>query len=199
MGPVLSHHARTDRTRDTRAAEPRLPAPEDRQPGEGRRLTPDAPHRAYKPRGQCWAPPPHTCAHSTWTAGPSSPQEEGSRRRESARPRTPLATRVTTDGGGRAPNAHTHTRTPAGGTSVRAPQPRPLPPPQQVHQPREIRTPSPALRHSDTTMAEPAAPRKTHPRSPTLDAAHEVIRALGLRGGEGDPPQEDAGADSDLE
>ena len=48
-------------------------------------------------------------------------------------------------------------------------------------------------------MAEPAAPRKTRPRSPTLDAAHEVIRALGVRGGEGDPPQEDAGADSDLE
>ena len=48
-------------------------------------------------------------------------------------------------------------------------------------------------------MAEPAAPRKTCPRSPTLEAAHEVIRALGLRGGEEDPPQEDAGADSDLE
>ena len=48
-------------------------------------------------------------------------------------------------------------------------------------------------------MAEPAAPRKTSPGSRTLDAAHEVIRALGLRGGEGDPPQEDAGADSDLE
>ena len=48
-------------------------------------------------------------------------------------------------------------------------------------------------------MAEPAARRKTRPRSPTLDAAHDVIRALGLRGGEGDPPQEDAGADSDLE
>ena len=32
-----------------------------------------------------------------------------------------------------------------------------------------------------------------------LNAAHEVIRALGLRGGEEDPPQEDAGADSDLE
>ena len=48
-------------------------------------------------------------------------------------------------------------------------------------------------------MAEPAAPRKTRPRSPTLDATHEVVRALGLRGGEGDPPQEDAGVDSDLE
>ena len=48
-------------------------------------------------------------------------------------------------------------------------------------------------------MAEPAAQRKTRPRSLTLDAAHEVIRALGLRGGERDLPQEDAGADSDLE
>ena len=48
-------------------------------------------------------------------------------------------------------------------------------------------------------MAAPAAPRKTRPRSPTLDAAHEVIRALGLRDGEGDPPQGDAGTDSDLE
>ena len=48
-------------------------------------------------------------------------------------------------------------------------------------------------------MAEPAAPRKTRPRSPTLDAAHEVIRALGLRGGQKDPTQEDAGTDSDLE
>ena len=48
-------------------------------------------------------------------------------------------------------------------------------------------------------MAEPAAPRKTRPRSPTLDEAHEVIRALGLRDGEGDPPQGDAGTDSDLE
>ena len=48
-------------------------------------------------------------------------------------------------------------------------------------------------------MAEPAAPRKTRPRSPTLDEAHEVIRVLGLRDGEGDPPQGDAGTDSDLE
>ena len=37
------------------------------------------------------------------------------------------------------------------------------------------------------------------PRSPTLHAAHEVIRALGLRGRDGDPPQKDADADSNLE
>ena len=79
------------------------------------------------------------------------------------------------------------------------------PHPEHVHQPRgtgqptEIRTPSPALRHSYTTMAEPAAPRITRPRSETLDAAHEVIRELGLRGGVRDPPQEDADTDSNLE
>ena len=43
VGPVLGPHARTDRTRDTRVAEPRLPAPEDGRPGEGPRLTPHAP------------------------------------------------------------------------------------------------------------------------------------------------------------
>ena len=48
-------------------------------------------------------------------------------------------------------------------------------------------------------MAEPAAQRKGRPRSPTLDAAQEVIKALGLRDGEGDPPQGDAGTDSDVE
>ena len=80
MGPVLGPHARTDRTRDIRVPEPWLPAPEDRRPGEGQCLTPDAPHNrgrpppprgrpptipaassphgACRPRGQCWAPTP---------------------------------------------------------------------------------------------------------------------------------------------
>ena len=49
--------------------------------------------------------------------------------------------------------------------------------------------PVPALRNSDTTMAELTAPRKTRPRSPALDAAHQVIRALGLQTcGEPPPP-----------
>ena len=81
MGPVLGPHASTDRTRDTRVAEPWLPAPEDGRPEEGQRLTPDDPHNggsppppppprgrpptthaarsprgACRPRGQCWAP-----------------------------------------------------------------------------------------------------------------------------------------------
>ena len=77
--PVLGPRARTCRTRNTRVAEPGPPAPENGRPGEGERLTPDAPHnagrppppgtapchpratqphRACKPRGQCWAPTP---------------------------------------------------------------------------------------------------------------------------------------------
>ena len=79
MGLVLGPHACTDRTRDTRVAEPWLPAPEDGRPEEGQRLTPGAPHndgrqpprgrppttlaacsphRACRPRGQCSAPTP---------------------------------------------------------------------------------------------------------------------------------------------
>ena len=54
VGPLLSPHARTDRTRDTRDAEPWLPAPEDGRPGEGQRLTPCAPHNGGK------HPPPGT-------------------------------------------------------------------------------------------------------------------------------------------
>ena len=61
VGPVLGPHARTNRTRDTRVAESRPPAPEDGRPGEGQRLTPDAPHKGgmltppgtapHRPRG----------------------------------------------------------------------------------------------------------------------------------------------------
>ena len=57
--PVLGPHACTDRTRDTRDAEPWLPAPEDGRPGEGQRLTPEAPHNGGKhpPRGRPSATP----------------------------------------------------------------------------------------------------------------------------------------------
>ena len=60
MGPVLGLHARTDRTRDTRDAEPWLLAPEDGRPGEGQRLTPGAPHNGGKhpPPGDALPPPP---------------------------------------------------------------------------------------------------------------------------------------------
>ena len=89
MGPVLGPHARTDRTRDTRVGEPWLPAPEDRRPGEGQRLTQDAPHSGGRPappgtaphhptghagqRDSVGHPHPHTRTHSTWVAEPNSP------------------------------------------------------------------------------------------------------------------------------
>ena len=95
VGPVLGPHARTDRTRNTRVAEPWLPAPEDGRPGEGQRLTPDAPHNGGRPPPPGTAPPPpprhaastkhasqgdsvgpphpHTRAHSKWVADPNSP------------------------------------------------------------------------------------------------------------------------------
>ena len=59
VGPVLGPHARSDRTRDTRVAEPWLPAPEDERPGEGQRLTPGAPHNGgrHSPRGRPSATP----------------------------------------------------------------------------------------------------------------------------------------------
>ena len=48
-----------NRTRDTRDAEPWVPAPEDRRQGEGQRLTPGAPHNGGKhpPRGRPSATP----------------------------------------------------------------------------------------------------------------------------------------------
>ena len=92
--PVLGPQARTDRTRDTRVAEPWLPAPGDGRSGEGQRLTPDAPHNGGRPPPRGTAPPPpprhaaptghasqgdrvgpprlHTRAHSTWVADPNS-------------------------------------------------------------------------------------------------------------------------------
>ena len=103
VGPVLGPHARTDRTRDTRVAEPRLPAPENRRPGEGQRPTPDAPHNGGRPpppetaphhprgkqpphaptlghagQGDSVGPPdPHARAHRMWVADPNSPPSGG--------------------------------------------------------------------------------------------------------------------------
>ena len=72
VGPVLGPHARTDRTRDTRVAKTWLPAPEDGQPGEGQRLTPDAPYNGCRP------PPPGTAPnHPCGTRPPRAMQAKG--------------------------------------------------------------------------------------------------------------------------
>ena len=106
--PVLGPHACTDRTRDTRDAEPWSPAPEDGRPGEGQRLTPGAPHNGGKhpPRGRpsatptasnagpqgrtlwdrCWVPTPAPTAPGTpGTRNPGCPlQGMDGRGRDSA-------------------------------------------------------------------------------------------------------------------
>ena len=107
VGPALGPHACTYRTQNTRVAEPWPPAPEDGRPGEGQRLTPDAPHnggrppppgtapptnpaarsplRACKPRGQCGAPTPTQPRPQHVGGGPQQPaQWAGSRGRDSA-------------------------------------------------------------------------------------------------------------------
>ena len=97
MGLVLGPHARTNRTRHTRVAEPRLPAPEEGRPGEGQSLTPDAPHnvagvpprgrppttsavrsphRACKPRGHCLAPTPAHPRPQHVGGGPRQPAQK---------------------------------------------------------------------------------------------------------------------------
>ena len=95
VGPVLGPHAWTHRTRDARVADPWLPAPEDGRPGEGQRLTPDAPHNGGRPPPPGTVPPPpprqaaptghagqvdsvgpphpHARAHGTWLTDPNSP------------------------------------------------------------------------------------------------------------------------------
>ena len=95
MEPVLGPHARTDRTRNTRVAVPRLPAPEDGRSGEGQRLTPDAPHNGGRPPPPGDSPPPpprqaaptgcagqgdsvgpphsHVRARGMWATDPNSP------------------------------------------------------------------------------------------------------------------------------
>ena len=78
MGPVLGPQARTDCAGDTWVTEPWLPAPEDGRPGEGQRLTPDAPRNAGKrpPRGRPSATPATSNAptHQRTSHGPSAPR-----------------------------------------------------------------------------------------------------------------------------
>ena len=101
VGPVLGPHADTNRTRGTRVAEPRPSAPKGGRPGEGQRLTPDAPCNGGRPPPPGTAPRhprgiqppaghasqgdsagpehPHTRAHSTWVADPDSRADSGGR------------------------------------------------------------------------------------------------------------------------
>ena len=68
MGPVLGPHAHTNRTRDTRVAEPRLLAPEDGR----QRLTPHACHNGGRP-----TPPVTAPHHPRGTQPPQGMQVKG--------------------------------------------------------------------------------------------------------------------------
>ena len=68
-GAGAGSNARIDRARDTRVAEPWLHAPEDERPGEGQRLTPDAPRNTgRRPPGDAHPPPPHRATHQRTNA-----------------------------------------------------------------------------------------------------------------------------------
>ena len=93
MGPVLGPHARTNRTRDARVAEPGLPGPEVRRSGEGQRLTPDAPHNGGgpTPRGRPPTTPQHAAPTGHASQGDSAEPPHSHARTHSMWERTPTA------------------------------------------------------------------------------------------------------------
>ena len=84
MEPVLGPHAHTNRTRNTRVAVPRLPAPGDVRSGEGQRLTPDAPHNSGRPPPPRGRPPTNPAARSPHRA--CRPSQVGGNRVRTAPP-----------------------------------------------------------------------------------------------------------------
>ena len=132
--------------------------PTSGRPQEGERLTPDAPCSRAGTRPQ-WG------------------QERDTQRSPGGQRSAPARGGVRCEANARLPQPHP--TTPTAHAAERAAT--------GAGQPLELHTPSPALKHSNTAMTEPTAPRKMRPRSRTLDAAHEVIRAPGLRGSDEDP------------
>ena len=110
VGPVLSPQARTDRTRDTRDAEPWPPAPEDGRPGEGQHLTPCASHNGGKhpPPEDAPPPPPQraTPAHkgARCGAGAGSPHQHRPHPGHAGRGTLAARSRGQAAGGGTAPD-----------------------------------------------------------------------------------------------
>ena len=165
VGPVLGPHARTDRIRDTRVAEPWLPAPEDRRPGEGQRLTPDAPHNGGRqPPGDALPPftqratPSRKGARCGARAGSPRPHQphpgHTGRRTLAARPRRRAA------GRGTAPD----TRLPSQRWQATPPGDGPPPPPRHAAptghagEGDSVGPPHPHTRTHSTWVADPNSP-----------------------------------------
>ena len=165
VGPVLGPHARTDRTRDTWVAEPWLPAPEDGRPGEGQRLTPDAPHNGGRkpPRGRPSASPTasnaspqgRSCGASAESPRPHRPHPRHMRRRALA-----ARSRGRAAGGGTAPD----TRRPSQRWQATPPGDSPPPPPRHAAptghagQGDSVWPPHPHTRAHSTWVADPNSP-----------------------------------------
>ena len=166
VGPVLGPHARTDRTRDTRDAEPWPPAPEDGRPGEGQRLTPGAPHNGGKhPPGDALPPPPRraTPARSgaRCGAGAGSPRPHRQRPGHTGRGTLAARSRGRAAGGGTAPDTRRPSqwwKAPPRGTPFRHPY-------SEQRRPARAHAVGPVLsphahtdRTRDTRVAEPWLP-----------------------------------------
>ena len=129
VGPVPGPHARTDHTRETRVAEPWLPAPEDRRPGEGQRLTPGAPHNGGKhPPGDALPPPPQRATPArkgaSCGAGAGSPRPHRPRPGHTGRGTLAARSRGRAAGGGTAPDTRRPSqwwKAPPPGTAFRHP------------------------------------------------------------------------------
>ena len=173
VGPVQGPHARTDRTRDTRIAEPRLPAQEDGRPGEGQRLTPDAPHNGgrHPSRGRPSATPTASNAgpqgrkpwgrHWVPTPAPTAPGTHGLRT-------LAARSRGRATGGGTAPD----TRPPSPGWQATPPRGRPPTTP-------TARSPHRACRPRGQCWAPPP----THPRPQQADGGpQQPAQWAGSRG-----------------
>ena len=163
VGPVPGPHARTDRTRDTRDAQPWLPAPEDGRPGEGQRLTPGAPRNGGKQSpGDALPPPPRRATPARkgarCGAGAGSPHPHRPHPGHTGRGTPAARSRGRAAGGGTAPDTRRPSqwwRAPPPGTSFRHPH-------SEQRQPARAHAVGPVLgpdartdRTRDTRDAEP--------------------------------------------
>ena len=165
VGPVLGPHARTNRTRDTRDAEPWLPAPEDGRPGEGERLTPGAPHNGGKhPPGDVLPPPPQQATPARKGArrgaGAGSPRSHRPHPGHTGRGTQAARSRGRAAGGGTAPD----TRRPSQRWQATPPGDGPPPPPRHAApaghagQGDSVGPPHPHTRTHTTWVADPNSP-----------------------------------------